>query len=232
MLLKYYPLYVQNQDLIGWISIPEFDINYPVVQCSNNKYYLTHNFEKKYNCWGTPFIDYQNTVNPNDQNIILYGHNSSVFKNRMFAPINAYLNLDGFKKAPIIKFDTIFNEGYWKVYAVFVTNSEAKDDNGYCFNYMIPKFSKKAFCDYINKINKRALYYTGVDINESDELLTISTCNYSFKNARTVIICRKIRVGETNTVDTAAAKKNQNPLYPQAWYDKKKISNPYNNLYK
>lgn len=227
LLLKYYPVYAQNQDLAGWISVPEYKVDYPIMQSTDNDYYLRKNIDKKYDVWGVPFFDYRNKFNPNDQNLIVFGHNSSQFKNKMFAALNAYATVEGFKKAPVIKCDSIYEEMYWKVYAVYITNSKSKDDNGHYFNYIVNKFSEDAFGEYLYEVKSRALYETGIDIKPDDHILTISTCNYSFKDARMVIVCRQIRPGESTAVDVSLAHENPNPKYPQAWYDAKKIKNPY-----
>lgn len=232
LLLKYYPTYAKNQDLRGWIYVPEYNINYPVVQSKDNSWYLHKGIDKQYDYWGTPFFDYRNKFNPNDKNLIVFGHNSSIFNDKIFAPLNAYLKIDGFKKAPVIQCDTIYEEMYWKVYAVIITNSKAKDDNGYRFDYMITDFDDDLFSEYIYEINERAIYKTGVDIEPDDKILTISTCNYSFKNARMVIICRKVRENETRDVDVSLAQNNENPRYPQAWYDKRGQKNPYKDAFK
>lgn len=227
LLLKYYPLYAKNQDIRGWISVPEFNVDYPIMQGKNNDYYLHKDINKEYDYWGTPFFDYRNKFNPNDKNLIIFAHNSPVFKEKMFAKLNAYLSVDGFKKAPVIKCDTIYEEAYWKVYAVYITNAKNKDDNGYCLNYMMTEFPNNTFGEYLYEVDERALYKTGVDINKDDSILTISTCNYSFDGARMIIICRKVRQGESASVDTSLAVKNQSPRYPQAWYDENGINNPY-----
>lgn len=228
LLLKYYPLYAKNQDLRGWISIPELKVDYPLVQGKNNDYYLHKNINKEYDYWGTPFFDYRNKFNPDSQNLTLFGHNSPVFKDKVFAKLNVYLTADGYKRAPVIKCDTIFEEAYWKVYAVFITNAKPKDDNGRCFNYMVSDFSSEEdFWTYLSEINERSIYSTGVDISEDDELLTISTCNYSFDGARMIIVCRKVRKGESADVNLSLVATNKSPKYPQAWYDEKGLNNPY-----
>lgn len=228
LLLKYYPLYAKNQDLRGWISIPEFEFEYPIVQGKDNSYYLKKDINKEYNTWGNPFFSCNNKFDPIDKNLIIFGHNSANYKNKMFTPLNKYLTLEGFIKAPVIECDTIYEKMYWKIYAVFITNSDKKDDNGNIFYYIKENFDNtESFVEYINEINKRAIYYTGVDICEEDNILTISTCNYSFKNARAVIVCRKVRPGESMRVSTAIAQNNSSPMYPQAWYDAKKLQNPY-----
>ena len=64
----------------------------------------------------------------------------------------------------------------------------------------------------------RSIINTGVDVLPSDELLTLSTCTYEFKDARYVVVARKVRKGESADVDTSQASMNPNPLYPDVWY--------------
>ena len=65
----------QNSDTVAWIKVENTEINFPVVKCDNNDFYLKHNFEKKYNIAGWIFADYRNKFDGTDKNIILYGHN-------------------------------------------------------------------------------------------------------------------------------------------------------------
>ncbi|MBR2730386.1 MAG: hypothetical protein IKD72_00135, partial [Clostridia bacterium] len=115
----------------------------------------------------------------------------------------------------------------WFVYAVFITNSSPSQDNGYLFPYNFIDVGPTKFSEYIKEIDKRKLYTTGVDLNRDDKILTLSTCCYDFEGARLVVVARLRREGESVTVDTSRAVMNQNPKYPQAWYDANKKSNPY-----
>ena len=72
-----------------------------------------------------------------------------------------------------------------------------------------------------------ALINTGVDVQPSDKLLTLSTCSHEFDNARLVVVARMVREGERAEVDTSNVTLNTSARYPQVYYDKKKISNPY-----
>ena len=57
VLAEYGELYLQNTDMVGWLSIAGTNINYPVMQTPNNpNYYLKHNFEKEYSDLGTPYV--------------------------------------------------------------------------------------------------------------------------------------------------------------------------------
>ncbi len=231
MMAKYAYLYAINQQLVGWISVPNSGIDVQVVQSSNNKDYLKKDFYGNYSRYGCPFMDYRNDARYLNQNTIIYGHHMS--DGLIFAELSKYKELDGFLESPIIRFDTLYKTQYFKIYAAFITNTREEDDNGYIFNYTVTSFaSTRNFDDYIAALDERKLYTTGVDINSGDKLLTLSTCTYEFNDARLVIVARMLRTGETVDIDTTYAAKNGNPHYPQVWYDKNGKSNPFANAVK
>lgn len=80
--LDFNNLFSINSSTVGWINVPGTSINYPVVQSSDNSFYLSHSFDKSNNKAGWIFADYRNKFDGTDKNIIIYGHNrmdSSMF---------------------------------------------------------------------------------------------------------------------------------------------------------
>lgn len=228
MLAKYGQLYAANKDLRGWITINGLDINLPIAQGVDNDYYLEKDIYGKYTMYGVPFFDYRMTDFRNlHKNNVIYGHNMRS-DDYIFGNLENYRTIDGFASAPVIECNTIYGDYTWFVYAVFITNSEVQDDNGYVFPYNFIDISTSKFESYIEEIDKRKLYTTGVDINANDKILTLSTCCYDFNEARLVVVARLKRDGESVSVDTSKAVENPNPKFPQAYYDaNKKAVNPY-----
>lgn len=227
MLAKYAQLYDVNSDLAGWISIPSLEINLPVVKGTDNSYYLRRNIYKKRTDYGVPFFDYRISDLRNlPRNTVVYGHNMR-HDDLIFGMLENYREISGFKSAPVIECNTIYGDHRWFVYAVFITNSRASDDNGYLFPYNFVDVGDAKFAEYIAEIDKRKFYTTGVSLEATDKILTLSTCCYDFDEARLVVVARLQRPGESSSVDTSKAMENQNPKYPQAWYDANKKTNPY-----
>ncbi|MDO4406074.1 MAG: class B sortase [Eubacteriales bacterium] len=220
-------LYALNQDLVGWVSIPGTAFSYPVVQTDNDVFYQSHNFKKAASPYGTPFLSSKNDASELDLNNVLYGKNS-VKAPRVFGDLEAYRNADFFKKNPVIRYDTL-NESYrFKVYGVFLTNSAPEQDNGYVFDYTVPNLGTvESFAGYVDQINQRRLYDTGVDILSSDKVLTLSTSVDDFEGARLVVVARLVRDGEGKGIDETLVKKNKSPRYPQVWYDAAGKTNPF-----
>lgn len=228
MLAKYAQLYAANDDLAGWISIPGFEINLPIAQGNDNNYYLKKDIYGKYTRYGVPFFDYRNkNLETLNRNTVVYGHNMR-HDDLIFGMLENYRGIeDGFAAAPVIECNTIYGDHTWFVYAAFLTNAKEKDDNGYVLPYNFIDISDAKFAEYIEEIDKRKFYTTGIDIAVTDKILTLSTCAYDFDDARLVVVARERREGESLNVDISKAYYNQNPKYPQAWYDVNKKTNPY-----
>lgn len=229
MLAKYAPLYATNTDLRGWISIPAFEINLPVVQGTDNDYYLKRNIYKKWTDYGVPFFDYRIADNQFEnlpRNTVIYGHNMRS-DDLIFGMLEEYRDIDGFKRAPVIECNTIYGDQYWLVCGAFISNGQPAQDNGYVFPYNFIDCSDQKFAEYINELEKRRFYDTGVDLAVTDKILTLSTCCYDFEDARLVVVARLLRDGESVSVDTSKAVKNPNPKGPQAWYDSLGKANNY-----
>lgn len=229
MLAKYTKLYQENPDLHGWISIPAFEMNLPLVQGDDNSYYLKRNFYKKWVSYGVPFFDYriaEEQFKTLPRNTVIYGHNMRS-DDLIFGMLEEYRDIDGFKRAPIIECNTIYGDFKWVVCGVFISNSNPKHDNNYVFPYNFIDCSDQLFAEYIVELEKRSLYNTGVGLEITDKILTLSTCAYDFKDARLVVVARLLRPGESVNVDTSKAVVNSDPKGPQAWCDELNKPNNY-----
>lgn len=239
MNIKYAELYAQNQDLVGWLKIDNTNIDTPIVQSGltedgkSTEFYLYRDFYKKDDKYGNPFLDSFNTGAELDSNNVIYGHNMT--DGLSFAQLEKYHTIEGFKESPIIKYSTIYKDYYFKVYAVFITNGYHSGDNGYLFDYTMTRFTgEENFGTFIEAIDERKLYDTGVDIRPDDKLITLSTCSYEIKQnqmGRLAVVGRLVRAGESTEIDTSKATVNPSPRYPQVWYDEHNMANPYKDAF-
>lgn len=225
-------LYAQNKETVGWLYIPGTSINTPIVQHKDNDFYLTNNFYGSYTRYGCVYSDYQNKKNTLSKNTVIYGHDMSC--GTAFYDLNRYDDIEWYKKNPIIQYCTLNGNYTFLIYTAFLTTVNAKDDGGYMFNFIEPNMTDSNFAGFIEQVNQRALYTTGVDLKASDRIINLSTCNYTYTNyigkkvdTRLVVIGRLLRSGESAEVNTSKAKENTNYRRPQVWYDYKGISNPY-----
>lgn len=225
-------LYAQNQDIVGWLYIPGTNINTPIVQHTDNDFYLTHNYYGSYTKYGCVFADYKCQRKTLSKSTVIYGHDMTC--GTAFYDLNRYDDIEWYKKNPIITYHTLYGSYTFLIYTTILSTVEGKDDGGYVFNFIEPNMSNSSFSGFIEQINQRALYTTGIDLKVSDRIITLSTCNYNYTNAigkkvntRLVVIGRLLRSGESTEVDTSKAKENPNYRRPQVWYDYKGKTNPY-----
>lgn len=228
---EYNEYYQKNNDFVGWIKIDGTPVDYPVVQTDDNEYYLTHNFDKEYESRGCIYMDCDSSATLEYTNTVIYGHNW--LDDTVFSPLVEYSDIDFYKEHPIVEYNTRTEMHKWKIFAVIITTASPSEDNGYVFNYIYPNVGGANFEGFMQEINKRTLFNTGVDVNSSDKILTLSTCTREVDtkdyraDCRIVILARMVRDGETATVDVSKVQKNPNPKYPQIWYDLKGLENPY-----
>ncbi len=238
------PLYRRNQDVAGWLTFAAdaggsttdlFNgaIDNPVVQATDNDYYLYRNFLGQNDKAGTLFMDYRNdlTALSEERNVIIYGHNLN--SQLMFSRFNLLVSgkVERARQLSTVTLDTLYGDGAtYKVFAVMVLDADAT--GAAAFDYIRTEFNTDAaFETFIGRIRERSLYDFGdVDVLPTDQLLTLSTCSNkrdtTLKNGRTVIVARKLREGEEATVDTSKTVLNEDVLMPKAWYINKEQSLP------
>lgn len=180
-------------DIVGWIQIEDTAIDYPVAQSSKEdpEYYLRKDLDGNYLTAGTIFLDSAHEFTGDLQ--ILYGHNMT--DGTMFKDLTKYETIGGIKKIPVIFYDTIEETRDYVVFGVFKTSVDPDADN--YFYYNIEKFeSLEEKLRYLYDLESHSLARTNVAVNENDDLLLLSTCEYDFDNCRLVVAARKIREGE------------------------------------
>ncbi len=223
---KFDVLKSQNTDIVGWITIPETEVDNPVYQCDDNQYYVTHDMDKESNSYGALFLDYRCDINPLSvtQNQVIYGHNMRY--GAMFGTLKSYRELDFYKKSPVIYFDSLYEQRVYKIFAVMVVNDSEDNTFGYTYSPYRAAIAEEEFMTWIDRSRQRSLFDTTVDVQPQDEIITLSTCCYDYDNARFVIMGRLVRDGESAEVNTADAVVNSDCLYSKEYYNKKGMSIP------
>ena len=186
-------LYEINNDLIGWIRIENTTIDYPVMKSNIKNYYLRKDFYKKYSSYGTPFL--ADGCDKTSDNIIIYGHH--MMNSKMFGALEAYKSKDFYNSHKIIDFYTLQdNETIKDEYEIFsVFKTVLYDSNSFKYYNYINFNSKIEFNSFINKTKELSLYNTEITPQYGDKLITLSTCEYSHKNGRLVVVARQIGGG-------------------------------------
>lgn len=185
-----------NPDLIGRLYIPTDTEHSPIDQFvlkRDNEYYLTHDFYGEKRKSGAVFMDEANEIWPQDQHMILYGHNMK--NGTMFARLTQYSTIKYAARNPFVYFDTIYETGTYVVLAAM--RLPAKETMTPSFNIRTFFFGDASFNSFLYAIRERALYVTTVGADANDQLLSLVTCSYNENDERFILITRRLRENET-----------------------------------
>ena len=183
---QYQSLYDINNDLVGWLSIENTRIDYPVVQSAEDNYYLKHNFYKEYSDFGCPYI--QDDMDAD--NIIIYGHNMD--DGSMFSDLTKYKSEDFFLNNQYISFNTLYDNRTYQIISVFKESVDLQENNVFFYNRYSCFVSEEQFNEFISNINRLSLYSIKTEAQYGDSLLTLSTCEYSYNDGRIVVVAKLV----------------------------------------
>lgn len=189
ILEKYKSLYNSNKKLIGWLKIDDTRIDYPVMQTTDNEYYLKHNIDQQEDRNGALFLDKDCKIYPQGTNLIIYGHHMQ--SGVMFGTLDKYSSEEFYEKHKEIEFDTIYEEGIYDVMYVFRSRIYNEDDMVFKYYQFTEAMSEQEFDSYMEEMKSMSLYDTDVEAQFGDHLLTLSTCDYYVKDGRFVVVAKK-----------------------------------------
>ncbi|MCR5238057.1 MAG: class B sortase [Lachnospiraceae bacterium] len=187
MLPKFAKLYEQNEDLAGWLTIPDTKIDYPVMyRADDNDYYLSHDFEGNTDVNGLLILDKRCDPKLYEMNYLIHGHNMR--SGAMFGSIKNYTKESYYKKHPLIEFSTLYEEMTFQIFAVFKSSVYDETTDDFRFYDYIRIDNEEQFDDYVSGVKEQSLYDTGITPVYGDILITLSTCDYSRENGRLLIV--------------------------------------------
>lgn len=224
----------RNSDVKGWIKIPDFNdsydqeyINFPVLQSTDNEYYLKRNLDKEPYESGSIYADAWATINEKGQsdNITIYGHNMR-YLGTSFTHLTEYKRgVDFLKKYPIIEFNTIYESGAkYIIVSAFAINIKSEQDDGKLFLYNAYRYfdnDEYKFDTWLSEIKKRSWYSSNAKCTANDNYITLSTCTNECADMRWVIIAKKL-TADDNADEIVASykdKDNKDIYFPKCWRD-------------
>lgn len=187
---EYKKLYNTNKKLIGWLKIDDTNIDYPVMQTSDNEYYLDHNINQEKDRNGALFLDKDCNVVKRSTNLIIYGHHMK--SGRMFGNLDDYASEKYYQKHKTIQFDTIYEKGTYEIMYVFRSRVYSEGEVVFKYYQFIDCYSEKEFESNMKEMAALSLYDTGVTAEFGDELLTLSTCDSSVDDGRFVVVAKRV----------------------------------------
>lgn len=182
-----------NPETVGYLRAGE-SISLPVVQRRNdNEYYLNHSFEGEESIAGTLFLDGSNLLVPEDDNLIIYGHNMR--NGTMFHALSLYESADYLRKHPIVNFDTLYENRLYVPFAAFTATMDEGSERYLDIRQFL--LDEDSFELFVLKMEKLSTVETKVDVRYGDRLLLLVTCEYLYDNGRFVVALRELRPDES-----------------------------------
>lgn len=168
----------EGSDVKAWLTLPNTVINYPIVQCEDNSYYLKHLYDGTANKNGCPFIDYENAPDFSDNNTIIYGHNMR--DGSMFSSLREYAEQTYFDEHPHMYLMTPEGNYLVELFSAFVASpSEAGSDTS---PWALDWKDDGAYTTWLTAMQERSLIENDVSVTSSDRVITLSTCTNSGKD--------------------------------------------------
>lgn len=169
MSVDFTDLLAKNPDTVGWLYVNNTNVNYPVVQYTDNNFYLNHSFDASNNVAGWIFADYRADMVNLKQNTVIYGHGR--VDQVMFGSLDNVLKPEWYQNESnqYIKLSTPSKNMVWKIVSVYTIRAETY--------YLTPAFgTDESFRAFLNTIVGRSIYNFNTDVNVNDKILTLSTC--------------------------------------------------------
>jgi len=192
VMIKLEELQKENNEIIGWLEIEGTNINSPVLQTTDNDFYLTHNYKKEKASSGSLFLDKDFDLENGSSNYLIYGHRNK--QGLMFEDLLKYAKEDFYKEHKTIKFTTNKEDAIYEILAVFYSRVYYKSEkNVFRYYYFVNANNEAEYNEFINEAKKASIYDTGITAEYGDQLLTLSTCEYSQEDGRFAIVAKKIK---------------------------------------
>jgi len=169
---------------VGWIYSEGTPVDYPVVQGTDNSFYLTHLYDGTKNKVGAIFLDYRNAPDFSDQNSVLYGHHMK--SGRMFAELEKYKKQSYYDSHPSILLYTQDGDYRIDLVAGYVVDGSVND--------LKLNFEGEELAAFLKEAKGKSTFQSGTAVEKEDRIVTMVTCTYDFANARYALVGKLVRI--------------------------------------
>ncbi|MBR2829405.1 MAG: class B sortase [Solobacterium sp.] len=164
-----------NPDIRGWLRLADSVIDYPVVQTTDNEYYLTHLFSREVNRMGCIFIDYRNAPDFSDRNTAMYAHHMR--NGSMFADLENYESQEWYEGHRQLELETPQGKYVLEPFAGCLMSGTS--------DFVWLDFTDdREFLDYAGQMIAHSTFQSDITLEPDDRIVTMVTCSYDFEDAR------------------------------------------------
>lgn len=188
-----------NQDTVGWINLPNTDINNAIMQCPTDsydtQYYLRRNEKKEDDIYGCYFADFESPVGGRDvlePNTVIYGHSTPGDDpdGKRFSQLFRFTDAEFAKSTPYVYITTTQERLTFEIFAAFYTKTD--------FIYNLVQISNEQMREITKTAESLSLYDYSSEVTAEDKILTLSTCSENFSpngDGRFVIMAKLLPEG-------------------------------------
>lgn len=188
--------FLANEDMAGWLQIPNTEIDYPIMWTpEDEEYYLRRGFDGSRNSNGCLILDTDSCLDPLTTNLIIHGHNMK--SGAMFGTLKDYEEEAYYQEHKTVTLYTKECQRNYEVIAVFYSQVYKKTDQVFKFYKFFQADTAEEFNDFYDNIKALSLYDTGVTAEFGDHFITLSTCAYHVENGRFVVVAKEVESGDT-----------------------------------
>ncbi|MDY3014716.1 MAG: class B sortase [Evtepia sp.] len=186
---RYAPLYEQNNDFVGWLSIKNTNIDYPVMHTPDDpEYYLRRAFDGSDSRGGTPFVGANSTIDSDC--FIIYSHNMRT--DTMFGTLDYYREKEFFQENPTFTFTTLTEQRTYEVFAALETRILYNDEAGFRYYEYSGELTQVRFEEIVDWLKNHSEYNSGITPVYGEQILILSTCSYHTENGRFLVAAQRI----------------------------------------
>ena len=180
----------QNADIVGWLEIENTNINYPVLQGTDNSYYMTHNYKKENSRNGSIFLDANYNWNIASNNLLIYGHNLG--NGMMFQELLKYEKESFYREHPVIRFTTAEEDAEYEIISVFKSRVYHKSEkNVFRYYFFLNSESEEEYNQFVRNAKNASSYPIDATASYGDQLITLSTCSYYVQDGRFAVVGKR-----------------------------------------
>ncbi|WP_197027949.1 class B sortase [Butyrivibrio sp. WCE2006] len=188
--LKIEYLYKKNRDLSGWLRINGSEIDYPIMyKEGDNDFYLQHDFFGNEDRNGLLVLDKRCSFDMSDNHLLIHGHNMK--SGALFGTLKYYKEDDYLRKHQAIELDTPSEQRFYEIIAVVDTTANG-EKNGFNYADYINIGDEESFDKYVANLKARSMHKIAATATYGDQLLTLSTCDYTMKNGRLLVVAKRV----------------------------------------
>lgn len=221
-----------NEDVVGWLRVPDTEIDEHVLQktdwdvSKNGEYYERKDINGQYDWFGSYFADYESTVGDRNEmsNIVtIYGHsmNDNIDSDK-FSKLKRYKDQKFAEEHPYFYLTTPTDDMVFKVFGVIYTDWKYlpyyyPDEKSLKDAKKTQKYLKiDTLQGVIDEMKARSLFDFDVEVDSSDKLVVLSTCTYLYgktqeeqEQYRFLVVGRLVRPDEDTSAATVKVEENK-----------------------